>query len=64
VNTHSKKGVTPLLSAVKNYNMDMIQLLIDYGADPFYKDSHDKSPMDIAISLHDVRLIDILSHGQ
>ena len=39
---------TPLIEACKNYNVDMIKLLLEHDADPNIKNNSGKTPLDIA----------------
>jgi hypothetical protein len=47
VNARSNSGTTPLHDAVKFLSQEIVEFLLDHGADPTIKDNHGKSAKDL-----------------
>ncbi|XP_076288512.1 transient receptor potential cation channel subfamily A member 1-like [Lasioglossum baleicum] len=54
------KDLTPLHSAVKKYQVEVAQLLIDYGANVNFKDDHGDTPIVCAIENGDTEMTKLL----
>ena len=61
MNTKDDWESTALINAVYNDSgIEMVQLLLDYGADPSLKDSEGYTAYDYAVENKDVKLRDLL----
>ena len=62
VNITNENGVTPLHLATKNCSAEIVEKLIDYGAEVFVSDKDGQTPMDCAIYnyLHYKEVIELL----
>ena len=45
------RGSTPLIEAIKNGNVDLVKLLIEYRADVNYEDRSGKKPLYYALKI-------------
>lgn len=50
-------GVTPLHGAVRNKDRDMVQLLLDAGADPDTRDENGYPPLSVVVDLDIARML-------
>jgi hypothetical protein len=57
VNALTENNTSPLHYAVATYNTDLVQLLMDHGADPLVEDSSGFSPTDLASSKRMKRIL-------
>jgi ankyrin repeat protein len=48
VNAVQQDGFTPLHGAAQNGQLEMVQLLLEHGADPSMRDTAGRSPLDFA----------------
>ena len=63
-NVHDKKGISPLITAIKNSNDSLVQFLLAHGADPNFGDIKQNTPLLYAISLNDaVSTLFLLQNG-
>lgn len=62
VNIADKHGNQPLWTAVFNArkHYDLVNLLLEYGADPHHKNKYDMSPLDFAYRINDEELVKLL----
>ena len=62
VNSQDINGYTPLHYAVMTRNGNMTKRLILRGANKLIKDKKNRTPYDLALSMNDKDLVDILYH--
>lgn len=56
-----KEALTPLMYAADYYDIEMVKLLVENGANVNAKDSHDHNALMYAVFRHDVIMIDFLA---
>jgi len=61
VNVRSISGRTPLFWAAAQGHSEVVQLLLDYGAEQNYTDKDGRSPIHVAQFYHQANVIDILT---
>lgn len=55
-----KKGETPLLLACATGDVELVEMLLEAGADPTIADYTNTTPFDVAKKLHHTAMADIL----
>lgn len=60
INIQDSVGITPLLEAVINKNLDIAELLLDYGANPNISDNSGATPLIKAIALKHKDMAELL----
>jgi ankyrin repeat protein len=64
LNQYNMDKDTPLLLAVKNNNYQIVEKLLEEGADSYKKDANQRSPLEVATNLDYQECIDILTEHE
>jgi len=64
VNEQGVSGRSPLVIAVLGSNLDMVELLLNYGASVHIKDDSNKSPIDYAEELGELEILRLLKSSK